>query len=431
MRGIAWIYAYLVSCAQLFCVFLVALFLPKLFVLYASTQGVVEQPSERFKLGLENVSPAVLADIKGTGFKKNVVGLVTNHTGTDQSGLRNIDILLNHGVKIAYLFTPKHGYYADKQTVHTARHTKDAKTHIPVISWHSAQLENKLAEYLDRVDILLFDMQDSGMRHGYVATLLDVLKTCQRYGKKIVVLDRPNLLGHNMEGSADVQQAPIPSIPIRHGMTVGELALYFNANTLESPADLQVVPMEHYHRSAVKPKAPLMCKLSPNIPSLEACYGYSFLGLLGEVAPFDVGLGTDKTFQCVGLPEALNIPKHTWYQARELLKEHGIEAHLHRYYSKRKKGHFNGLLVTVRDVNEFASFSAFLDVLRFFKKEGIKLTFSPQFDAIVGGSKVRGFLDGTIKRAELAGDVNNNLRNFFQKAAPSFIYTPLPKIVPV
>src|SRR4029077_18825436 len=138
-----------------------------------------------------------------------------------------------------------------------------------------------------------------------------------------------------------------------------------------------------------------------------------------EVAPFDVGIGTEKTFQCLGLPESLNVPKHTWYQLRDVLKNHGIESRLHRYFNKRKNGYFTGLQVSVRDVNEFASFSTFLDVVRFFKKEGVKLTFSPQFDAIVGTAKVRGFLDGTIKRADLAGAINNNLRTFYQKAAPS------------
>src|SRR4029078_5408551 len=98
MRGIAGLYKYVMSLAQLFCIFLVALFLPKLFVYYASTQGTVQQPTDQFKLGLENVSPSVLADIKGNRLTTKVVALVTNHTGTDQSGTRNIDILLKQGI---------------------------------------------------------------------------------------------------------------------------------------------------------------------------------------------------------------------------------------------------------------------------------------------------------------------------------------------
>ncbi|MES2181763.1 MAG: exo-beta-N-acetylmuramidase NamZ domain-containing protein, partial [Pseudomonadota bacterium] len=134
----------------------------------------------------------------------------------------------------------------------------------------------------------MFDIQDSGMRHyTYISTLYHAMKVAAQYNKQMVIFDRPNPLGARMEGPVVTQQLKsfisIAQVPLRHGMTVGELAWYFNKYELEKPAELHVVRMHGYDRRArFVAQNELAQPLSPGLRTEQACYGYSFLGLLGE-----------------------------------------------------------------------------------------------------------------------------------------------------
>lgn len=416
---------------------LIALFAPKLFVYYAQSQPRTDEVplQTSFKLGLENISPSLLKSFNGPQGVSYKIGLITNQTGKDQYGNRNIDVLRSKGIHITYIFTPKHGFHANKKGT-SADRTIDQTTNIPLIAWDYVFDDMSLqANALKQVDVLAFDMQDSGMRQGYVTTLLEAMKIASLYNKKMIVFDRPNLLGHYMEGlfveNELLGNTPGVPIPLRHGMTSGELAHYLNKYVLNKSIDLQIVPMENYHRTNIKYRSLLSGNLSPNIPTIDACYGYSLLGLLGEIAPFDVGVGTDKVFQCITLPESIQFPKQKWYELRSLLKEQGVESRLYRYYSQRKKQYCSGLTICIRDINDFSSFSTLLVVVIFFKNNGVKLSFSSNFDVAVGTPKLREYLEGAIKRDDLGVSMNAALRNFFHKAASSFMYTPLPKVVTI
>ncbi|MFI5333284.1 MAG: exo-beta-N-acetylmuramidase NamZ domain-containing protein [Candidatus Babeliales bacterium] len=429
--------AYLKSLTTIFCVLLIAMFTPKLFVYYAQSQPRADEAplQASFKLGLENISPSLVKSFntsQGTSYK---VGLITNQTGKDQHGNRNIDVLRSKGINIAYIFTPKHGFHADKKGT-SADRAIDHTTNIPLIAWDYVFDDASLQSYaIKHVDVLAFDMQDSGMRQGYVTTLLEAMKIASSYNKKMIVFDRPNLLGHYMEGlfveDELLGNTPGVPIPLRHGMTSGELAHYLNKYVLSKSIDLQIVPMENYHRTNIKYRSLLSGNLSPNIPTIDACYGYSLLGLLGEIAPFDVGIGTDKVFQCITLPESIQFPKQKWYELRSLLKDQGVESRLYRYYSQRKKQYCSGLTICIRDINDFSSFSTLLVVVTFFKNNGVKLSFSSNFDVAVGTAQLREYLEGSIPRDDLGVSMNAALRNFFHKAASSFMYTPLPKVVTI
>jgi uncharacterized protein YbbC (DUF1343 family) len=431
LRGVRYIIEYILSVAKVTLLLLLALFLPRLFLHYASQEGIPQKADvihHHFKLGLENVSPVTASQLFSEGSAR--IGLITNHTGKDQTGRRNIDILLKKGCKIVALFTPKHGFHATRAEHQKESVTQDSKTAIPIIDWYAHAERNKA---LEDVDIVVFDMQDSGMRHGYATTLLGVMKETARMHKKMVVLDRPNVLGSYMEGSLMAMHDPkagIP-VPIRHGMTVGELATYFNKNILETAIDLQVVPMENYVRH-VHADAKGPHQLSPNIATVDACYGYSFLGLLGEISPFDIGLGSDKAFQCLLLPETLPVSKQQWLDLRDILKRCGIESKYYRTFSERKKKQYAGLKIHIQDINNFSAFNALLAVLQFFKKNtDVPLVFSARFDNVVGTPKIREFVQGAVRFKDLESHINNELTAFFTKAMDSFIYKPLPQIVRV
>lgn len=278
-------------------------------------------------------------------------------------------------------------------------------------------------------------MQDAGMRHySYVTVLLDTIAAAARANKPIIVLDRPNLLGEGMEGPlADFSTISSTlnsiSIPARYGMTIGELARYINSNFLSHAANLTVIPMQHYHRKIST--YDLLSQLSPNIKNIGSCHGYSFLGLLGEVAPFDVGVGTDYAFQCIMLPDSIKISKHQWHELRGILKYYGIKSSKYHCFSSRKKKPYTGLRIQITDINNFSAFNTLLAVLNFFKKAGVSLSYSPVFDQALGTTKVRKCLTGLVDRHELEQEINANMQQFFKNAVSVFMYRPLPRIIEV
>ncbi|MDR3551320.1 MAG: DUF1343 domain-containing protein [Candidatus Babeliales bacterium] len=432
LRGLNWLVKYLFSLLRVFSILVIALFLPRLYLWHTELPQdiVTHSQSDKFKLGIENLSDNLFKWFKaGQKEAKLAIGLITNQTGTDQEGNYNIDILAQNGLTVKKILMPQGSDYKNELAQSNRQMPK-----IPIIvSGAKGNYDLFSKKVLRDINVLMFDMQDSGVRYyGYVSMLLKAMQAAGVYNKKFVVLDRPNLLGWCMEGSSmsDAQLSSQSSVPLRHGMTIGELATYFNKHVLEKPIDLHVVPMEHYDRQN-QARKPLACGLSRNINTIDSCYGYSFLGLLGEVAPFEIGIGTDKAFQCLLLPEHLKFPKQKWQELRLLLDDQGIESKPYRYYSSRKKEYCSGLRLYIHDINHFSSFKTLLSVLNFFNQSGLKLTFSKQFDASLGNDKVRSLLQGKVLPAQLAVQVNDDLQNFFKKAFNCFLYKPFPKILQV
>lgn len=437
MRGIKKILFYALVSARVVLIVLIALFLPKLGMLYVQSRAhaAVAYPEAPLKLGIENITPDFLRSITPKGDLSFTVGLISNQSGRDQLGRRTIDILLDHGIRLKKIFVPEHGLEGTIQD-HTksASEWKDEKTGIPVVmlydSWTTKTLDKKM---LEGIDVLMFDIQEMGIRHNtYLTTLFQALESAAVYRKTFVVLDRPNMLGSCMEGPLveDGLKSAISyaSIPVRHGMTVGELANYYNTYYLKHRAQVFVAPMANYHR--YQGVEGIVCtRLSPHITSVNACYGYSFLGLLAEIRPFDVALGTDKAFQCIALPDSVKFPQKKWYDLHALLKEQGVDAKFHRYFSARKKQYCSGLQLKISNMNAVSSFKNLLMVVGFFRKAGIALKFSSAFDKAIGTKKVREYLEGHISKYELELSVNSYLHEFFNKASVVFKYRPHPYLV--
>lgn len=382
-----------------------------------------------FKLGIENLSKEFLQSLNIQGRLDGYrVGVVTNHTGIDQHGKRSIDILLSHGLRIKKIYVPEDDFNHFKQ--HDA--DVDAITHLPISMLAHIDTLKKSKEYhFGDIDVLFVDMQEPGIApNTYLATMLRVLQSAANQNKTVVVLDRPNILGSRMEGLASetnkTGQEQLP-VPLRSGMTIGELARYFNSNVLIKSATLFVVPMSNYDRALFADAGLRGCgSLMTNI---DAYYGASFLHVLGSVAPFDVGCGTQMAFHCLTLPESAHVTKQKWFELRTLLKEQGLESSWFTYIHPKKRTPYSGLRMLVRDIDNFSSFNTIVTIVDFFKDAGIKLTFGSEFDAAFGGKKIRDFLEGKISRHELEYEVNKGLKNFFTKAQPTFMYKPNPKMV--
>jgi uncharacterized protein YbbC (DUF1343 family)/CubicO group peptidase (beta-lactamase class C family) len=232
------------------------------------------------------------------------VGLITNHTGINASRQSTIDLLHESPeVKLRSLFSPEHGIRGELDQAKITD-SKDQKTGLPVFSLYGESRAPK-PEQLAELDALVFDIQDIGCRfYTYISTLRLSLEAAAKAGKKFIVLDRVNPIGGiEVEGPAMVDHETFTAthtIPIRHGMTVGELARMMNAER-KIGADLQVIRMEGWRRELLYDQTGLPWQNpSPNMRSLEAALLYPGVGLL-EFS-ISVGRGTDMPFQVLGAP---------------------------------------------------------------------------------------------------------------------------------
>jgi uncharacterized protein YbbC (DUF1343 family)/CubicO group peptidase (beta-lactamase class C family) len=232
------------------------------------------------------------------------VGLVTNHTGLDRERGTSIDALHEApGVELVALFSPEHGIRGELDREKIAD-GKDMKTGLPVYSLYGERRSPDAVQLKD-LDALVFDIQDIGCRfYTYISTMVNCMAAAAEHGVRFVVLDRVNPIGPAVEGpvlSVEPSFVGIHPIPIRHGMTVGELAMLVNAER-KLGADLVVVkceggpPLQWFDRTGLPWRDP-----SPNMRSLTAALLYPGVGML-EFCRISVGRGTGTPFELLGAP---------------------------------------------------------------------------------------------------------------------------------
>jgi len=247
----------------------------------------------------------VLAEQDFTQLRGHSVGLVTNQTGLDGLGRRGIDLIATApGARLHAIFSPEHGLSGLANT--DVPHGRDAATGLPIWSLYGPT-RRPTAEMLHGVTLLVFDVQDVGVRYyTYLTTLLYVMEEAARQRIPVLVLDRPNpLTGLVVEGpitDADLESFTAPhSIPVRTGLTIGEFAR-LAAGERRIPVSLTIVPMAGWTRALWYDDTGLpWANPSPNIRSLTQALLYSGVGLL-EATNLSVGRGTDLPFEVVGAP---------------------------------------------------------------------------------------------------------------------------------
>lgn len=245
------------------------------------------------------------------------LGLVTGGSGIGRDYRSSIEIL-HEKYSLTTLFAPEHGVRGELQGGVQVHNHIDPHSGLPVYSLFSDDasiidaraLHNSLympsQEALDRVDAIVFDIQDVGSRYyTYPSTLFFVMKACAKAGKECIVLDRPNPIGGAIEGNChraeNLSFIGLTLVPIRHGMTLGELALFYNGE-YRLGCRLQVIPADGWTRNMYYEDTglPFVCP-SPNLPNLDAVILYNGTCMLAGTNVTD-GRGTTRPFEQFGAP---------------------------------------------------------------------------------------------------------------------------------
>ncbi len=368
---------------------------------------------------------------------KRRVGLVTHAAAVLPDLTRNVDALLAAGVRLTALFGPEHGLYGAEADGLAVNHTVDRRTGLPIYSLYG-ETPTPTPAMLTNVDVLLFDMQSVGVRfYTYLSTLVHVLRGAARAGVPVLILDRPNPLdGLTLEGpclapafTSFIGELPIP---IRHGMTLGELARYANA-TLTLGAELRVVTMSGWRRAwRFKATGLPWVPTSPAMAHLSAVALYPGTCLL-EWTNVSEGRGTSLPFEICGAPwidgyalaahlNALDLPGVRFRPIRFIPTAskfagqlcEGVQLHITDTSTLRPVTIGVHLLAALRHLHlpHFAWQAA--------STEGAK----PHIDLLCGTDSVRYALEAGIPVAEIVTSWERDLQLFAEARHPYLLYPP-------
>ena len=405
----------------------------------------------------KNVIPGIEVFLKShlDLVKGKRVGLITNPTGVDSNLKSVIDLFHdNQEINLVALYGPEHGVRGNAQAGEYVSFYIDNKYNIPVFSLYGqsrkpeAGMLKNIDEYMrsfdtiksgkipessmvESLDVLIFDIQDVGTRiYTYIATMAYCMQACAENGVDFIVLDRPNPInGEDLEGP--VLEYPEYSsfvglypIPVRHGMTVGELAEFFNDKFLEKKVNLTVIPMQGWEREMWYDETSLPWVIpSPNMPTLDTATVYPGQVFL-EGTNISEGRGTTKPFEVFGAP---------WIDGYELAKKlnelnlEGIkfrEAWFSPTFSKFKGELCGGAQIHVIDRNQYRPFESSLHIIKtVMNMYPSHFKFHNEYiDKLMGTSKVRQALEKGSDVKAIIKSYQVNLDNFWELRKPYLLY---------
>ena len=361
----------------------------------------------------------VLAQSKFAPFEGHQVGLITNQTGIDRQGRRNVDVMLAAGVKVAALFAPEHGITGreDRPDIADAR---DQTTGLPIRSLYNNGRYRLTPEMLRGVDTLVFDIQDVGARfYTYSCTMLYALEESAKAKLPFYVLDRPNpVTGLHVEGpilDANLQSfAGCYDLPVRHGLTLGELATMANAERKWN-ADLHVIKMQNWERGDWFDSTDLpWVDPSPNMRSLNAATLYPGLALIESSKNYSVGRGTDAPFEQIGAEWVHGVELADFLNARYIPGVRAYPAHLNPTTE--------GVRFVITDRDQFDSVRLGLEVayaLHELYPGKIDFELSKQ---LIGSRKVIDALKAGDDPRLIEQGLMNDLATFMNRRRPFLLY---------
>jgi uncharacterized protein YbbC (DUF1343 family) len=369
------------------------------------------------------------------------VGLVTNLSGVNHKAKLTIDVLHEHkDINLVALFGPEHGLRTWSSGM---KKHKDPETGIPVYSLHKVTQgpEGPIAdrdpteEMMNIFDVLLFDVQDIGSRSfTYISTMSKCMEACAKYDKEFMVLDRPNPIG-GLIIDGNILEPEWKSfigyqqIPYCHGMTVGELALYFNTE-FNINCRLTVIPMKNWKRDMVWEDTGLTwIGPAPLIVDAETSFHYPITGTFGELYTISIGIGYEH-FKCVGAP-TIDADR-----LAGLLNDRGpagldFEAvHFTPKYSMHRGKLCHGIRIKIANPHNVRPIEAALHIMEFlikyypdelgFDRAGEKRI--GMFDKAFGTDQIRKRLLSGEKAISIIASYQDELEEFRQKRQKYLLY---------
>lgn len=376
------------------------------------------------KLGLEKILDENIELLKNLR-----VGLICNQASVNHRFEHAADLFYAHKeINLTALFGPQHGIRGDVQDnmVETS-HTIDKKTGLPVFSLYSETREPS-EEMLENIDVLVFDLQDVGCRvYTFIYTMAFAMKACAKFGKRFIVLDRPNPInGNNVEGnSLEIGHESFVGlfpIPMRHGLTTGELAKLFNKE-FSIDCDLEVVSMNGWERTLFYDETDCPWVMpSPNMPTVDTAVVFPGT-VMFEGTKISEGRGTTRPFEIVGAPyidgdefaeklNELNLPGIV-FRATGFLPT----------FQKHKDVGCSGVFLHVTDRDEFEPVLtgiAITKVLYESYREEFQWKDTPYeyeydrnpFDVINGSTKIREMIEGEKSLDSIKQFWENDVKQF-------------------
>lgn len=309
--------------------------------------------------------------------KGKKIGLITNHTAINRKGEVSYEVFFRHSkeTKLVALFAPEHGLRGDLRANDLV--PEETLKGIPVYSLFG-NLRRPTQEMLKGIDLLVYDIQDVGVRpYTYMTTLFYVMEEAAKASIPILVLDRPNpISGLTVDGPMLQEKfrsfIGYINIPYIYGMTIAELADFFNQQ-YKVGVKLHVIPMAGWKRSMTFRDTGLSwIPTSPNIPEPETAFFFGTTGLLGELSLCDIGIGTTLPFKVIGA---------SWLDgelvAMHLNRQKLPGVYFHPFHYQSKKESYKGILIDIRNKQLYRPFlvqAVMMGVLKTLYPEKIKST---------------------------------------------------------
>lgn len=338
--------------------------------------------------------------------KNKTVAIVANQTSLLADKTHLVDFLVQNNIKIKHIFAPEHGF---RGTADAGEHVKngiDTKTGLPIISLYGDNKKPK-SEQLQGVDIVLFDIQDVGVRfYTYISTLTYVMEAAAENGKEIIVLDRPNPHDGYTDGPVLKEKwksfVGLHKVPVVYGLTIGEYGKMVNGEKWMKNAvqvKYTLIPMLNYHKNK---RYPISEKPSPNLPNDQSINLYPSLCFF-EGTQVSVGRGTDFPFQVYGSP---------WLKNQEF-------SFTPKPTSGAKDPFLNGKLCYGKDLRQFPEIKGKLDLSfvidayqNFDKKAQDFFLKNLWFDTLAGTDELRKQIISGTPEAEIRKSWQKDLENF-------------------
>ncbi|WP_282068923.1 exo-beta-N-acetylmuramidase NamZ family protein [Bacillus pumilus] len=377
------------------------------------------------KTGIETLLSGNLSWLKGKR-----VGLITNPTGIDANMKSSVDLLFEHpSIKLTALYGPEHGVRGDAQAGEGVESYTDEKTGLPVYSLYG-KTRKPTPDMLKDVDVLLFDIQDVGARYyTYIYTMAYAMEAVKENNIPFVVLDRPNPIGGlKVEGPVlEPEHASFVGlypIPLRHGMTPGELAKFFNKE-FHINADVTVIKMKNWKRSMTFDDTKLPFVLpSPNMPTVDSTFVYPATGLI-EGTNVSEGRGTTKPFELIGAPyiNSSELADHL-----NQLKLKGVQFRPVSFtptFSKHAGKLSHGVQLYVTDRSSFEAVKTGLSIIKaihdLYPKD-FQFLQTGSFDKLIGNGWIKEEINQGTSVKHIMKRYHHDLKSFEKKRKKYLIY---------